>query len=75
MEIFAFCIITFEPIISKTFKAPQNDRRNLSSVKDEHTYGKKMARKGHTKVIYKGTFVSKQSLGKNNFLFQLRKIV
>ena len=25
-------------------------------------YGEKMARKGHTKVIYKGTFVSKQSL-------------
>ena len=32
--------------------------------------GKKMARKGRTKVIYKGTFVSKQSLvdftNKNN---------
>ena len=32
-------------------------------MKDEHTYGKKMAREGRTKVIYKGTFVSKQSLG------------
>ena len=31
-------------------------------MKDEHTYGKKMARKGCTKVIYKGTFVSEQSL-------------
>ena len=38
---------------------PQND---LSFVKDEHTYGEKMARKNRTKVIYKGTFVSKQSL-------------
>ena len=31
-------------------------------MKDEHTYGKKMARNGRTKVIYKGTFVSIQSL-------------
>jgi hypothetical protein len=62
MEIFAFCVITFEPILSKTCSAPQNDRQSLSFVKDEHTYGEKMARKGHTKLIYKGTFVSKQSL-------------
>ena len=44
------------------YSVPQNDRQNLSFVKDEHTYGKNMARKGRTKVIYKGTFVSKQSL-------------
>ena len=31
-------------------------------MKDKYTHGKKMARKGRTKVIYKGTFVSKQSL-------------
>ena len=31
-------------------------------MKDKHTHGKKMARKGRTKVIYKGTFVSEQSL-------------
>ena len=31
-------------------------------MKDERTNGKKMASKGRTKVIYKGTFVSKQSL-------------
>ena len=31
-------------------------------MKVGHTYGKKMVRKVHTKVIYKGTFVSKQSL-------------
>ena len=31
-------------------------------MKDEHTYGKKIVRKGRTKVIYKGTFISKQSL-------------
>ena len=37
MEIFSFCVINFEPSISKTCKAPQNDRQNLSFVKDEHT--------------------------------------
>ena len=62
MEIFAFCVITFQPIVSKTYQAPQNDRQNLSFVKYEHTYGKKMARNGYTKVIYKGTFVSIQTL-------------
>ena len=38
------------------------NRQNLIFVKDKHTHGKKMARKGRTKVIYKGTFVSNQSL-------------
>ena len=31
-------------------------------VKDDHTYGKKMARKGRTKVIYKGAFICIQTL-------------
>ena len=31
-------------------------------MKDEHAHGKKMARKGCTKVIYKGTFISDRSL-------------
>ena len=31
-------------------------------VHPNHTYGKKMARKGRTKVIYKGTFISDRSL-------------
>ena len=48
MEIFTFCVITFEPSISKTCPAPQNDSQNLSFVKDEHTYGEKMARNGRT---------------------------
>ena len=39
-----------------------NQDLDLSFVKDEHTYGKKMARNGPTTVIYKGTFVSNQSL-------------
>ena len=62
MEIFAFCVINFEPSISKTCSVPKNDRQNLSFVKEEHTYGKKMARKGCTKVIHKGTFISDRSL-------------
>ena len=31
-------------------------------MKDEHTYGKKMTRKRRKKVIYKGTFISIQTL-------------
>ena len=31
-------------------------------MKDEHTYIKKGVKKGHTEVIYKETFISKQSL-------------
>ena len=31
-------------------------------MKDKQIYGKKLARNGRTKVIYKGTFISKQSL-------------
>ena len=49
MEIFAFCIITFEPIIILTRETPQND---FSFVKIEHTYGKKTARYGCKMVIY-----------------------
>ena len=54
--------ITFDQIKIQTCKATQNDRQNLIFVKDKHIHGKKMARKGRTKVIYKGTFVSEQSL-------------
>ena len=52
--IFAFCVITFEQIEVQTLSAPQNDRLNLSFVKDGHTYGKKMARNDRTTVIYEG---------------------
>ena len=57
---------TFDPIKIQTHKAPQNDRQNLSFVKDIHTYGKKMARNGRTKDIYKGTFVCIQTLFGSN---------
>jgi hypothetical protein len=51
-----FCFVTseainFEPIKIQTHWAPQNDHLNLSFVKDEDTYGKKMARNGLLTVI------------------------
>ena len=47
MEIvFTFCFITFKPIKIQAHLAPQNDRLNLSFVKDENTVGAKMARNG-----------------------------
>ena len=46
MEIFAFCVITFEPIEVQTCSAPQNDRLNLSFVKNIYVVGKKLARNG-----------------------------
>ena len=38
-------------------------------MKDEHTYSEKMARIGRNTVIYKGTFVSNQSLNLNSPYF------
>ena len=46
---------------------------DLSVVKDEHAYGKKMARKGCTKVIYKGTFISIQSLINNSWNYSMSR--
>ena len=47
MEIFAVCVITFEPIKIQTCSSPQNDRLNLSFVKDIKVIGKKPTRYGH----------------------------
>ena len=74
MKIFAYRVLTFEPIISKTCQAPQNKCQNVSFVKDEHTYGKKVARKGRREVIYKGTFISKQSLITNLFVLFYKQV-
>jgi phosphoribosylaminoimidazole carboxylase (NCAIR synthetase) len=49
MKMFVFCVISFEPIKIQTCSAPQNDRLNLSFVKDIHVVGKKMARNGRKK--------------------------
>ena len=45
-EIFVFCVITFEPIDVQTHSAPQNDRLNLSFVKDMKVVVKEMVRNG-----------------------------
>ena len=74
MEKIAFFVITFDPIKMQTHSAPHNDRLNFSFVKDEHTYFKKMARIGRNTVIYKGTFVSNQSLYTKSLLkFSLKE--
>ena len=52
--ILVFFVITFVPIKIQTCSAPQNDRRNLSFVKDEHRYGEKKARKVVLRSFIKG---------------------
>ena len=47
-----FCVITVVPVMIQTCSAPQNDRLNLSFVKDFHIVGTKMARNGHKMAIY-----------------------
>ena len=43
MEKIAFFVITFEPIKIQTHSAPQNDRLNLSFVKDIYVDGGNLA--------------------------------
>ena len=62
MKIFFFFAKTYEPIITKACEAPLNDCHNLSFVKDENSYGEKMARKIRTKAIYKVNFISEHTL-------------
>ena len=49
---FAFCVITFEPIMFQTCSAPQNDRKNFSFVKDTYVDGEKLARNGPKTATY-----------------------
>ena len=51
---FAFCVITFEPIEVHTCSAPQNDRLNLSLVKENNVDGGKLARNGRKMTILVG---------------------
>ena len=46
LSFLGFCVIIFVPIKIKTHKAPQNDRLNVSFVKDLLIVGEKMARSG-----------------------------
>ena len=52
MEILAFYAIAIEPIKLQTHSASQNDRLNLSFVKDIYGNGEKMATKCGKMVIY-----------------------
>ena len=49
--IFAFCVITFEPVKIATLSAHQNDRLYLSFVKDIYAVGKTLARNGRKMAI------------------------
>ena len=53
---FAFCVITFEPIMIQTCSAPQNDRQNFSFVKDTYVDGEKLARNGRKTATYYAAF-------------------
>ena len=66
MEILAFYAIAIEPIKVQTCSASQNDRLNLSFVKDRHTYGKKMARK-----VVQRSFIKEHSFP--NSLYKKKK--
>ena len=52
MEILVFYAIAIEPIKLQTHSASQNDRLDLSFVKDIKDNAEKMARKGGKMVIY-----------------------
>ena len=52
MEILAFYAIAIEPIKLQTHSASQNDRLNLSFVKDTYVDGKILARNGQKTATY-----------------------
>ena len=53
----AFCVITFEPIEVQTCSAPQNDRLNLSFVKDIYVDGGNLAWNGCKTAISQSTYL------------------
>ena len=56
---FAFCVISFEPIMIQTCSAPLNDCQNFSFVNDIYVDGKKLARNGRkTATSYAASFLS-----------------
>ena len=61
-----FCVIIFEQIEVQTCSAPQNERLNLSFVKDIYVDSGKLARNGRKTALYR--FVSNQ-VQKNIFAF------
>ena len=61
-EIYAFCIISFESIEILTHSSPQNDRLNLSGVKDIYIDGGNLARNVRKTAICQSQILV-QSLG------------
>ena len=59
-NIFAFCVITFEPIEVQTRSANQNDHLNLSCVKDIYGNDGKVARNGQ--LFSEGPLISYHGL-------------
>ena len=70
-EIFAFCVITFEPIKTQTRSAPQNDCLNFSFVKDTPVVGEKMARKGWKMAIYQSQILRNSLLELTVLIYKL----
>ena len=56
-----YYVVAFDPIKIYTHSAPQNDRLNLSFVKDSHVFGKKMARYGRKRAFYQLLFFGSSS--------------
>ena len=70
MEILVFYAIAIEPIKVQSNSASQNDRLNLSFVKDTYGNAKKMVRKGGKMVIYES-----QILRLTLYVLQLQNII
>ena len=69
-EIFAFCDITLNYVIEiQTHSAPENDRLNLSFVKDVYVVGKKLARS-----VRKTAICQSQNLVISLYVTKYRKI-
>ena len=52
VALFAFCVITYEPIMSQTCSAPQDDLQNFNIAKDIYVDGEKLARNGQKMATY-----------------------
>ena len=61
MKPFVFFVITFDPIKILTCSAPQNDRLNLSFVKDINLDGEKMTINSRKMLITRSTMKQRAS--------------
>ena len=67
-EKFVFFAVAFDPIKIQTCSAPQNDRPQLSFLKDMYVVGKKMTRNGSKKAKLKGSiFYIESEYNYNNY--------